>query len=68
MMAFYDVYFAHKNFLKMTNEDILSVLQGLFPERKLFSISLDWRKDIKYFLKARGTLGDALVGWSDRNG
>lgn len=67
-MGLYDVYLKRRKLLELTNDDILVDLQRMFPDRKLYSISLDWRKNERYFLKARGTLGDIIVGWSDKNG
>lgn len=59
----YDLVMVHKVVSQMTDDDVLGMLKGLFPERNLYRVSIDWRKDKKFILKARGTRGDVIVGW-----
>lgn len=59
-----DIVLDHEFTCAMENEDILEMLNRLFPKRHLYSMSLDWRKSIEYILKARGTGGDVIVDWS----
>lgn len=61
-----DILLKREELLTLTNSEVLASLQEKYLERKLYSISLDWRKDEKYILKARGTSGDLIVGWSDK--
>jgi len=61
----FDMVVRHSDFSKYSNEGILNALDILYPERDLYSLSLDWRKDPQYIMKARGVYGDVLVGWSE---
>lgn len=58
-----DLMLKWKSLLKLTDREVLGVLRAVYPERKLYSISTDWRRDACYILKARGTGGDVIVGW-----
>jgi hypothetical protein len=60
---FFDLIANRKDFLKLSDEQVNSALCSIFPERKLYSHSIDWRKSDEYILKARGTGGDVIVGW-----
>lgn len=59
----YNLYTNWDQMNKRTNEEVLSLLQKLFPKHQLYNISLGWREDRKYILKAKGLLGDVIVGW-----
>lgn len=59
----YDVIANREDFLALSDPEVQSTLSSLFPEYKLYSHSLDWRKNEEYFLKAKGGRGDVLVGW-----
>ncbi|WP_207649647.1 hypothetical protein, partial [Desulfosporosinus metallidurans] len=43
--------------------NILKLLVTLYPYHGLYRMSVDWRKDKGYILKAKGTRGDVIVGW-----
>lgn len=43
---------------------LLELLQRLYPERDLYSISLGFLQSRRYIAKARGTGGDVIVSWS----
>ncbi|EGW40139.1 hypothetical protein DOT_1940 [Desulfosporosinus sp. OT] len=49
----------------MTDGDVFGMLKSIFPERLLYRMSTDWREDKKFILKAKGTMGDVLVGWTE---
>lgn len=59
----FDLIYSYDLMNKWTNEEVLTYLQKIFPERLLYSISLGWRDNRKYILKARGLAGDVIVGW-----
>lgn len=61
----FDMIVRHSDFSKYSNEGILDALDILYPERDLYSLSLDWRKNKQYVMKAKGVQGDVLVGWSE---
>lgn len=61
----YDIVLAHEDLSAMSDDDVYKLLVTLFPERGLYQISTDWRKDKRYVLKGRGTKGDVIVGWSE---
>ena len=62
---FFDLIANRNDFLKLSDEQVNSVLCNIFPERKLYSHSADWRKSDEFILKARGTGGDVVIGWSE---
>ena len=59
----YDLKLDYEELSLMSNENILETLQVMYPERKLYSISLSWRESKNYILKAKGVNGDVVVGW-----
>ena len=59
----YDLVLIHKNLSAMSDDDVFKLLVTLFPDHGLYRMSVDWRKDKGYILKAKGTKGDAIVGW-----
>ena len=48
---------------RLSNDEVLELVQQEFPEKALYSISTGWRHG-DYILKARGLQGDAIIGWS----
>ncbi len=61
----YDIVLVHENLSAMSDDEVFKLLAIIFPERGLYRISIDWRKDKQYILKAKGTMGDVIVGWID---
>ena len=59
----YDIVLTHKDLSAMSDNDVYKLLANLFPERQLYRISDDWRRDKRYILKGRGLKGDVIVGW-----
>lgn len=59
----YDLILVHENISAMSEDEVLRLLEGLFPEHGLYRMSVAWRKDKRYILKAKGTRGDVIVGW-----
>lgn len=51
---------------KLTNEQVLKLLKDKYPVYELYNISLGWRENRKYILKAKGVYGDVIVNWSER--
>jgi len=62
-MALFDITLPYKNLSAFSDEEVLRLLTKLFPERGLYRISVDWRKDKRYILKGIGVKGDVIVGW-----
>jgi len=56
---------AHSTAKSLDNKAMFDTLDSIYPERQLYSMSLDWRKDKQYILKARGVKGDVIVGWEE---
>lgn len=61
----YDIVLVHERLSAMSDEEVLKLLVTLFPNYGLYRISVDWRNDKQYILKAKGTRGDAVVGWTE---
>lgn len=59
----FDLMLKRESLLDLTNEEIMTTLRDMYPERRLYSLSTDWRKDECYIMKARGTGGDVVVDW-----
>ena len=59
----YDIVLVHENLSTKSDDEVFRLLKTLFPEHGLYRMSVDWRKDKGYILKARGTKGDIIVGW-----
>lgn len=70
--SFYDASADYNELKETANNEghdlIMSVLNDTFPERNLYSFSTGWELSDEYILKARGTNGDVIVGWSHRIG
>ncbi|WP_407310451.1 hypothetical protein [Desulfosporosinus sp. SB140] len=64
----FDAVVERKSLLELPGEEVQQVLEEVFPQRQLYSHSLGWRDNPDYFLKARGTHGDALIGWEEWKG
>lgn len=45
---------------------LLQKLKEEYPERGLYTISIDWTLSMKFVAKAKGTHGDVVVGWYER--
>lgn len=58
-----DIFATWTKLVNMTNQEVMDWLQSLFPTFDLFSLSLDWRTNPEYILKAKGVRGDVLVLW-----
>ena len=56
---------SHSTAKSLDNKAMFDTLDSIYPERELYSMSLDWRKDKQYILKARGVKGDVIVGWEE---
>lgn len=61
----YDIVLVHERLSTMSDEDVFKILVTLFPDYGLYRMSVDWRKDKRYILKAKGTRGDVIVGWTE---
>jgi len=61
----FDMLMAHSDAKVLDNETLFNTLDSIYPERELYSMSLDWRKDKQYVLKVKGVKGDVLVGWKE---
>jgi hypothetical protein len=61
----FDIILDHKKTSLLTDEEVFKLLKNAFPERDLFSMSIYWREDKRYILKAQGTYGDVIVGWTE---
>jgi len=61
----FDMLMAHSHAKSLDNKAMFDTLDSIYPERELYSMSLDWRKDKQYILKAKGVKGDVLVGWKE---
>lgn len=59
----YDLVLVHETLSTMTDEAIFQMLKNIYPERCLYRMSTEWRKDRHYILKAKGTGGDVIIGW-----
>jgi len=61
----FDMLMSHSHAKSLDNKAMFDTLDSIYPERELYSMSLDWRKDKQYILKAKGAKGDVLVGWKE---
>jgi len=61
----FDVIANRNEFLALSDPEVHETLSCMFPERKLYSQSIDWRKSEEYILKAKGSGGDVMVGWGN---
>lgn len=61
----FDIIANRSEFLKLSDDEVHETLSTMFPDQKLYSHSIDWRKDEQYILKAKGGRGDVLVGWGN---
>lgn len=59
----YDIVMVHEVLSTMPDDEVFGLLESLFPKHGLFRMSVDWKKDKGYVLKAKGTKGDVIVGW-----
>jgi len=59
----FDVIANRSEFLALSDPEVHETLSIMFPERRLYSHSIDWRKSEEYILKAKGGDGDIIVGW-----
>lgn len=48
---------------KLSDEKIYAILCRLYPDLDLYCVSVDWRKNREYILKAKGGRGDVIIGW-----
>ena len=46
-------------------DSFLELLQQEYPNYRLYSVSTSWHKDNQYICKAKGTLGDVIIGWDE---
>lgn len=60
---FFDALLKREEIKEMKDKELNKLLNMLFPGRKLYSHSLDWRNSMEYILKAKGRYGDVIVGW-----
>lgn len=67
-MSIFDLIVDREELLKLSDEEINSSLCNIFPERKLFSHSIDWRKSENFILKSKGIHGDVIIGWEGKHG
>ncbi len=58
----FDKILKYKDIFTMSNDNILKYFQNIFPEKKLFKISEDWRKDKNKHLEGKGFFGDIIIG------
>jgi len=63
----YDIIMLHKNIKVLSNQQIFNIIDMIYPDRKIYSLSIDWRKSKEFILKARGINGDVIVGWRENN-
>lgn len=61
----FDVIANRSEFLKLSDPEVHETLSSMFPERNLYSHSIDWRKSEEFILKARGVREDVIVGWEN---
>lgn len=62
----YDLVFTRQELLILKDDQIIKILNRIYPKKKIFSISSDWRYSWRYILKAKGIYGDLIIGWKDR--
>jgi len=55
----------HSDTKRLDNEEMFGVINSIYPDRELYSMSLDWRDNKQYVLKVKGIKGDVLVGWQE---
>ena len=61
----FDMIMKHSDAKRLDNEEMFGVISSIYPDRELYSMSLDWRENKQYVLKVRGVKGDVLVGWQE---
>ena len=61
----FDMIMKHADAKRLDNEAMFGVINSIYPDRELYSMSLDWRKNKQYVLKVRGVKGDVLIGWQE---
>ncbi|WP_243299155.1 hypothetical protein [Bacillus litorisediminis] len=69
-MSFYDDVMSHYETKKIVKDkgwdNFLNTLQNQYPDRELYKVSMDWYDDMKYICKAKGVMGDVIIGWKER--
>lgn len=58
-----DLILDYSQVVSLHNAKVLALLQSIYPDKRLNSISTGWRESNQYILKARGLCGDVVVGW-----
>ena len=61
----FDMIMKHADAKRLDNEAMFGVINSVYPERELYSMSLGWRDNKQYVLKVEGIKGDVLVGWQE---
>jgi len=61
----FDMIMKHSDTKRLDNEEMFGVINSIYPDRELYSMSLDWRDNKQYVLKVKGIKGDVLVGWQE---
>ena len=61
----FDMIMKHEDAKRLDNEAMFGVINSIYPDRELYSMSLDWRDNKQYVLKVKGVKGDVLVGWQE---
>ena len=64
----YDAIVNRSEWLPLTPEQVYKRLEDMFPEKELFYHSEPyWRESEDYILKAKGCVGDVIIGWKEEN-
>ena len=50
----FDMIMKHADAKRLDNEAMFGVINSIYPDRELYSMSLDWRKNKQYVLKVKG--------------
>lgn len=61
----FDMIMKHEDAKRLDNEAMFGVINSIYPDRELYSMSLDWCDNKQYVLKVKGVKGDVLVGWQE---
>ena len=59
----YDLIIDYQMAVCLGPAKLLQLLQAMYPERELYSISTGFMESPRYVAKACGVKGDALIGW-----
>ncbi|MET3699500.1 hypothetical protein SAMN05877753_111139 [Bacillus oleivorans] len=69
-MSDFDEIFSHKKTKKFVKKEgweaFLNLLQDSYPNHDLYKVSMDWYDDMSYICKAKGEMGDVIIGWKER--